>query len=98
MTAAVAVIVRQVPDEDYDEPVWVIECPHCGARDAIREVDEAVRWNRMQSVEFDAALPAGHLARVTWSAGGADFEHRCYECERCNGPVLLSIRSQDYQS
>lgn len=64
-------------DEDGD---LYTECPKCGARDTIVEVDTAVRWNRLGELERNAELDwvFTHVATGDYDSGSDGF--LCTQC------------------
>lgn len=93
-TIALPVIVERVWDEDYEEHIWQVRCPHCDAVNQFREVEVAIYWNVTE--EFEVA--DGRIKRVRWSRtnGSGDAEHDRYECESCDKPVKMEIDEVDY--
>lgn len=79
-----ALPVVVVTETEDDEVVYYAECPHCKGRDAFREIDVAIRWNIGELV-----IENGRIVAADWGTGDADFDHDRYECEHCDGPVLL---------
>lgn len=78
--------VELVRVEVNDDQV-VLACPHrsCGAKDSIREVDTAIRFNDIADIRLDG----GQLEVEFYNDGTADWDHDHYECGACNRPVRL---------
>ncbi|MEU4155715.1 hypothetical protein [Actinoplanes sp. NPDC026670] len=62
-----------------------IECPHCGATDALTEVDKAERWNN----DGDVRVEDGKITEMYWGTGDGDYHHSHYQCAACDRPVRI---------
>lgn len=72
-----------------------VECPYCGAKDSLTEVDGTDRWN-----PCEITVTKGAITKVVWSQESyGDAEVVRYQCGSCDADLSVDLSSarQDYQ-